>query len=111
MPGCRSMLKFTAMPVNELYLAVLPLMRMPTTMNALAVRANVIRHGAVEQVLTLFPDKSFATQFYPDEVEFYVVTFTSSELYLTGGHVLGYEVFKEPTEDGRVIVRVVQHVG
>ena len=36
--------------------------------------------------------------------------FKSREELLIGGHVKGYAYFKEPTDDGRVIVRVVQNV-
>lgn len=101
------------MPENDLYLAILPLIRVPTvpdTVRFWTARASV-GHGTAEQVITLFPDKGFATVFYPDEVELYISTFRSYELSLMGGHVLGYDIFKEPTDDGRVIVRVVQRVG
>ena len=64
----------------------------------------------VEQFITLFPDRNFATEFYEDEVQFYIDAFKTSIPYLSGGHVTGYEIFQEPTDDGRVVVRVVQHV-
>lgn len=86
------------MPSNELYLTVLPLMHLPA--------------GMTEQAVTLFPDKEFATRFYPDEVDGYILFFQRrADNYLTGGHVAGYECVKESTEDGRVIVRVIQNVG
>ena len=103
------MLESRAMPENVLYLAVLPLIRIPV--NILAVRANVVRHSGAEQILTLFPNRDFAAQFFPDEVEFYIQAFLSVEQSLIGGHVLGYEIIKEGADDGRVIVKVVQHVG
>jgi len=92
------------MPSNELYLAVLPLIHIST--------AGPLGFGLTEQTLTLFPDRAFATEFFPDEVEGYVLTFKNrAEKYLTGGHVTGFEFIQEPTDDGqRVIVRVVQHV-
>jgi hypothetical protein len=84
------------MPSNDFYLAVLPLIH--------------LNQGSTEETLTLFPDKNFATEFFPDQVDMYVTAFTNRTKYLTGGHVTGYEVYKEPTNDGRVIVRVVQKV-
>jgi hypothetical protein len=65
-----------------------------------------------EQTLTLFPDRKFATEFFLDEVDNYILAFESrAQKYLTGGHVTGYAVSKEPTTNGRVVVRVVQRVG
>ena len=91
------------MPSNELYLAVLPLVHITTN--------QVLGYGLTEQVLTLFPDKSFATEFFPDEVDTYILGFESrANKYLTGGHVTGYEFHKEQTDNGRVIVRVLQEV-
>ena len=46
---------------NELYLAVLPLIHMSS--------------GLTEQTLNLFPDRDFATEFFPDEVEAYMSMF------------------------------------
>ncbi|PYV76229.1 MAG: hypothetical protein DMG96_14745 [Acidobacteria bacterium] len=89
---------------NELFLAVLPLIHVSNT--------PYLGYGMTEQTLTLFPDRNFATQFFPDEVESYILAFESrAQKYLAGGHVIGYDVHKEPTGDGRVVVRVVQHVG
>jgi hypothetical protein len=86
------------MATNELYLAVLPLVH--------------ISSGLVEETLTLYPDKNFATQFFPDEVDGYITMFKSrAEKYLIGGHVTGYAFDKEVTNDNRVIVRVTQNVG
>jgi hypothetical protein len=88
---------------NELFLAVLPLIHVsPNT---------YLGYGMTEQTLTLFPDRKFATQFFPDEVDNYILAFESrAQKYLSGGHVTGYVVNKESTGDGRVVVRVVQHV-
>ncbi len=66
--------------------------------------------GRTEQALTLFPDITFATKFFPDEVEAYIATFKHRINLLTGGHVEGYEVNQIATDDGRVIVRVIQNV-
>jgi hypothetical protein len=92
------------MPTNTLYLAVLPLIHI----------SNVPfqSFGQTEQVLTLFPERSWATEFYPDEVKGYIETFRNrADRFLTGGHVLRYEFKEKPTNDGRVIVEVAQHVG
>ena len=69
-------------------------------------------YGLTEETLTLFPSRSFATQFFPDEVDKYILVFKwRAEKYLTGGHSQKFEFFKEEASDGRVIVKVVQHVG
>jgi hypothetical protein len=89
---------------NELFLAVLPLIHISTS--------PYLGYGMTEQTLTLFPDRKFATVFFPDEVDNYILAFESrAQKYLTGGHVTGYGIHKEGTQDGRVIVRVVQYVG
>jgi hypothetical protein len=90
------------MPRNSLYLAVLPLIHISNS--------PVIGFGFTEQTLTLFPDKNFATEFLVSEVDGYIETFLHRTKYITGGEVTGYEVFKEQTTEGRVIVRVVQNV-
>lgn len=84
------------MPNNELYLVVLPVIHLST--------------GLAEQTLTLLPGKDFATEFFPEEVERYVLMFEKRAQYFTGGHVTGYKVTPEPIENGRVIVQVVQNV-
>lgn len=90
------------MPSNELYLAVLPLIHV--------TNAPFIGFGLTEQVLTLMPGKEFATIFFPDEVDGFINVFSTRRHYLVGGHVTGYDFYKENTDDGRVIVRVMQHV-
>jgi hypothetical protein len=88
---------------NDLFLAVLPLVHVS--------RTGPLGYGLTEETLTLFPDRGFATEFFPDEVDMFIDAFKSrAEKYLTGGRVTGYEFSKEPTGDGRVIVRVVQNV-
>jgi hypothetical protein len=62
-------------------------------------------------VLTLSVEKSSASEFFQDEVDAYIATFENRIKLLTSGHVKGYEIHPEQTDDGRVIVRVVQHVG
>lgn len=86
------------MPSNYLYLAVLPLIHLGN------------EFGRTEQALTLFPDKNFATEFFPDEVDGYIATFQNRIKLLTGGHVKDYKIFQEKTTGGRVIVQVVQNV-
>ena len=90
------------MPSNDLYLSILPLIHV--SMN------QALGFGLTEQTLTLFPDRNFATEFFADEVDGYIETFQNRVKYLTGGHVTAWEVHKEPTDDGRVVVRVIQHV-
>jgi hypothetical protein len=86
------------MPSNDLYLVVLPLIHLDT--------------GLTEQTLTLLPGRNFATEFFEDEVQGYILMFKNrGNKYFTGGHVTGYDVHTEETEDNRVIVRVVQNVG
>ena len=84
-------------PSNVLYLAVLPIIHIDT--------------GATEQVLTMYSDKSLATEFFPDEVDTYISMFTKRTKYFTGGHVERYDCQRESTPSGRVIVRVGQYVG
>jgi len=92
------------MPTNELFLAVLPLVHVTPT--------PTLGYGLTEETLTLFPDRRFATQFFQDEVDKYILAFqTRAEKYLVGGHSRKFEFFKEEASDERVIVRVVQHVG
>jgi hypothetical protein len=89
------------MPTNELYLAVLPFVHI----------RELPFQTPTQQVLTLFPDRRFATEFFPDEVKGYVERFRSAATNnFTGGHVISYEFIEETTGDGRVVVRVVQHV-
>jgi hypothetical protein len=85
------------MPSNELYFVVLPLIHLAT--------------GLTEQTLTLLPDRDFATEFFPDEVEPYLSVFNNRLKHLVGGHVIGYDLHQEKTENGRVVVRVIQNVG
>jgi hypothetical protein len=86
-------------PPNELYFSVLP-----------QISLSMPDYGRTQQVLTLLPDKAFATAFFPDEVDTYVRVFTNREKHLIGGHVTGYTVHKESTPDGRVFVKVTQNV-
>ena len=60
----------------------------------------------------MYPDRNFATEFLPEDVTGYVTFFEErARRFLVGGQVIGYEFHREPTEDGRVIVKVVQLVG
>lgn len=86
-------------PNNDLYMVVLPM-----------IHLGITNYGFTEQVLTLLPDRKFATSFFPDEVEGYILAMKHREQYIKGGHVTGYEYQKENTSDGRVRVRVVQIV-
>lgn len=84
---------------NELYLAVLPL-----------IHLGKKDFGWTEETVTLFPDKKFATEFFADEVEGYLAVLKNRTNLLIGGHVKKFEITTENTEDGRVIVKVIQHV-
>jgi hypothetical protein len=85
---------FMTLLVNELYLTVIPLIH--------------LNNGATEQVVTLTPDRTFATEFFPDEVDTYIRFFESRSQYLVGGHVKGYTLTKENTVKGLYVVRVTQ---
>jgi hypothetical protein len=87
------------MPSNELYFVVLPL-----------IHLGPPSFGLTEQVLTLVPDRNFATEFFPEEVSGYIATFENRAKYFVGGHVVGFSIEQLPTPNGRVIVRVVQNV-
>lgn len=89
------------MMTNELYLVTLPLIH---------ITVSPTGFGMTEQVLTLMPDRNFATNFFPDEVDSYIATFMNRQNLLRGGHVRGYRLTKEDTDDGRVIVKVTQDV-
>ncbi len=84
---------------NVLYFTVLP---------QIAVSGNSFGH--TEQVLTLLPDKQFASAFFPEEVDTYIKVFQNRQSHLVGGHVAGYNLEKEPASGGRYYVRVTQHV-
>jgi hypothetical protein len=83
---------------NELYLCALPLMRIFDSPQP------------IEEFLTLYPDKNFATNFFPDEMTRTMDLLKRRLLNMAGGHVIGYDVEQEPTEDGRFIIKVIQHV-
>lgn len=83
--------------VNELYLAVLPIIH--------------LENGKTEQILTLTSERTSATEFFPDEVDLYVNFFKTRIQYLVGGHVTGYTITIENTLQGRVVVRVTQNAG
>ncbi len=91
------------MPSNELYLAVLPLVHITPN--------QFFGYGLTEEILTLFPNKEFATQFFLDEVDTYISLFqTRAEKYLSGGHVKEWRFLKLQSVEGRVIVKVMQIV-
>ncbi len=68
---------------NILYLVVLPLIHLDT--------------GRVEQTLTLLPDRSFATEFFPEEVDGYEAMFRNRIKNLVGGRVTGYSLSRQST--------------
>jgi len=84
---------------NELYFVVLPM-----------IHLGIDRYGFTEEVLTLLPEKHFATRFFADEMNNYLLVFKNRLKHLTGGHVTSYDLLPEEQEDGRYVVRVVQNV-
>jgi len=84
---------------NTLYLAVMPMIHLA---------AN--QYGLTEQVITLVPNRESATEFFDDEVQDYLNIFDRRTQYLTGGHVSKYSYEQVKTDDGRVVVKVYQHV-
>ncbi len=84
---------------NVLFFAVLP-----------QISLSPGSEGRTEQVLTLLPDRNFATEFFPDQVDDYIQVFQQGQASLTGGHVENYECVKEPTSDQRIVVKVTQRV-
>lgn len=84
---------------NTLYLTVLPM-----------IQVDGQSIGLTSQVLTLTPDTNFATRFFDDEVENFMLMFKNRTRYLTGGHVKDYALSKVREADGRIIVRVDQYV-
>ncbi len=87
---------------NVLFLTVLPLIHFNKFFGL---------HGETDQVMTLFPSREFATEFFPDEVDQYMKEFEHrAKSYLVGGHVVGYRFDKLSTDDGRFIVQVTQNV-
>ncbi len=85
---------------NVLYLAVLPM-----------IHLGMNQYGLTEQVITMLPDRQQATEFFADEVHDYISIVDRRLKYLVGGHVTGYEFdASETTPQGRVVVKVTQHV-
>ena len=89
-------------PINYLYLSVLPVIHVSPN--------QAFGFGLTEELLTLFPDRNFATEFFEDEVNRCINVFKNRQKYITGGHVKGWDFQKELIANGRVIVRVIQHV-
>jgi hypothetical protein len=86
---------------GDLFLAVLPLV-------------HYSRHFAgvsYEEVMTLVPERSFATEFPPDLADTYINTFREAAEEKFGGPVRRYNYSKHETEtgNGRVFVVVNQY--
>jgi len=84
---------------NELYLAVLPLVHY----------SRFFAGERYEEVMTLVPDRNFATEFLPNEVDRYIQTFRNAAEEKLGGPIRLYHYEKHNTADGRVYVVVMQH--
>ena len=83
---------------NELYLAVLPLVHY----------SRFFAGERYEEVMTLVPDRNFATEFRQDEADRYIQTFRSAAEEKYGGPIRKFNYFKRVTDDGRVFVVVTQ---
>jgi hypothetical protein len=71
---------------NNLFLAVLPLIHIVSMRTHETTGSPIPLHGQTEQTLTLFADRNFATEFFPDEVDAFVEFFKiHANRYLTGG--------------------------
>jgi len=87
------------MEPNVLYLSVSPLMNF----NSLGVMG-------LKEFYTLYASKDLATQFFPDELDRVEKPIRDLLQQLRGGHVVGYDFAREAATDGRVILKVIQHV-
>src|SRR3989442_15967263 len=81
---------------NTLYLVILPLIH--------------LNSGLTEETLTLLPDRNFATEFFEDEVERFIVMFKDRTKYLTGGDVIDFKVDPEQIGNNPGIVCGVKNV-
>ncbi|HEY6267239.1 MAG TPA: hypothetical protein VIX11_02990 [Candidatus Acidoferrum sp.] len=91
-----------AIPDNALYLAVLPLVHY----------SKFFAGETYEEVMTLVPDRNFATEFLSHEADKYIETFrTAARPKLTGRIERDKFLFtKYQTENGRVYVVAIQNV-
>lgn len=83
---------------NDLYLAVLPLV-------------HYSRHFAgesFEEVMTLVPDRNFATEFSAADVDRYIQTFRNAAEEKYGGPVRRFKYEKHLAPDGHVYVVVTK---
>lgn len=86
---------------GDLFLAVLPLV-------------HYSRHFAgisYEEVMTLVPDRNFATEFPPQYADTYIKTFREAAEEKFGGPVRRFNYSKHEAENGRVFVVVNQYGG
>jgi hypothetical protein len=90
-------------PEVDLYLAVLPLVHY----------SKFFAGESYEEVMTLVPDRNFATEFLPHEVDKYIETFrNAARPKLTGRVEPDKFLFtKEDAGNGRVYVVATQNVG
>ncbi len=85
---------------DDLYLAVLPLVHYS--------RQFAGEH--YEEVMTLVPDRNFATEFRAGEVDRYIETFRNAAEEKYGGPVRKFKYEKFDAGNDRVYVVVSQHV-
>jgi hypothetical protein len=85
---------------GDLFIAVLPLVHY----------SRLFSGVSYEEVMTLVPDRTFATEFSADVVDIYINTFREAAEEKFGGPVRRYKYSKHGTDDGRVFVVVNQNV-
>ena len=83
---------------GDLFLAVLPLVHY----------SRLFAGTSYEEVMTLLPDRNFATEFKPNEVDQYINAFREAAEEKLGGPVRRYRYSKYWTDDQRVYVVVNQ---
>jgi hypothetical protein len=60
--------------------------------------------------MTLVPDRNFATEFPPDQVDNYIQAFKNAAEEKYGGPVRVFDYVKHDAGNGRIYVAVTQHV-
>jgi hypothetical protein len=81
---------------GDLYLAVLPLVHY----------SRNFAGERFEEVMTLVPDRNFATEFEPNAVSVYIQTFKNAAEEKFGGPVRRFKYEPYATNEGRVYVVV-----
>jgi hypothetical protein len=83
---------------GDLFIAVLPLVHY----------SRFFAGASYEEVMTLVPDRNFATEFNAQDVDQYINTFREAAEEKFGGPMRVYRYSKHLADDGRVFVVVNQ---